>query len=56
MKEMVCKYCGYPWKYKGKMTLYANCPNCRKGNLIKEEEQDQASAPFNAKTGEEKNA
>ncbi len=28
--EQKCEHCNYAWDYLGKMTLYANCPNCRK--------------------------
>jgi len=52
--KIVCKHCEYEWDYNGRMTLYANCPNCRKAIRLNEEEQDKGSAPFNAKTGGEK--
>ncbi len=42
-----CKKCGYVWDYNGRMTLYANCPNCRKPVRLIEEEQEKTSAPFN---------
>lgn len=26
--ELKCKKCEHTWKYKGKNTYYATCPNC----------------------------
>lgn len=26
---MVCHKCGYKWKYKGKKTVNAQCPDCK---------------------------
>ena len=33
-KWLHCK-CGYKWNYKGNMTVWASCPNCKKNVKIK---------------------
>jgi len=38
---MKCDKCNYEWKYKGKMTHYATCPNCRHSVKIKEVDEDE---------------
>ncbi len=40
-KELECPKCGYEWTYKGKMTEYCTCPNCRKGVKITENEVEK---------------
>lgn len=42
-----CNHCGYVWDYTGKMTLYANCPDCRKAVRLIEEGEIKTSPPFN---------
>lgn len=33
--EMKCQRCGHKWNYKGKMTYYCSCPNCKTSVKIK---------------------
>jgi len=34
--KLKCPKCGYEWDYKGRMTYYATCPNCKRPVRIKD--------------------
>jgi len=34
--ETICPRCKYKWSYKGKMTIYVTCPNCKRSVKIKQ--------------------
>jgi len=35
--RLKCEKCGYEWDYKGRMTHYATCPNCRRAVEIRKQ-------------------
>lgn len=39
--RLKCEKCGYEWEYRGKMTFYATCPNCKTSVRIRGEKEGE---------------